>query len=113
MYKSPLYRVSRPEMQNIGRNGQREPRAENGMGFRRIRLLALLLTHTGQYKVHPTGLQYHLPLDGGGRGWVGYHRRVGEGVEKRKNEVRVFGTFLSFLFSIRDFLRIIEPGAQP
>ena len=101
-------------MQDIGRNGQREPRAENGMGFRRIRLLALLLTHTGQYKVHPTGLQYHLPLDGGGRGWVGYHRRVGEGVEKRKKRgsgLRDLSFF--FLFSIRDFLRIIEPGAQP
>ena len=53
-------------------------RGQNGMGFRRIRLLALLLTHTGQYKVHPTGLKYHLPLGGGGRGWVGYHRRVGD-----------------------------------
>ena len=62
-------------MQDIGRKGQREPRAENGHVFRRIRLLALLLTHTGQYKVHLTGLKYHLPVGGGGRGWVGDLRR--------------------------------------
>ena len=87
MYRSPLYRDLRLGMQDIGRNGQREPPVENGMGIRRIRLLALLLTHTGQYKVHPTGIKYHLLLDGGGSGmgrissagWRGWKGAQNEG----------------------------------
>ena len=46
MYRSPLYRDLRLGMRDIQRKGQREPRAENGMGFRRIRLLPMLTTDT-------------------------------------------------------------------
>ena len=67
-------------MQDGVRNSQRETPAEKRMVCPRIRLLVLLLTHTGQCKVHLTGLQYH-PL-----WWVCPHSMMAGGEESCRGQ---------------------------